>query len=70
MIFFFCITGGRGRNQFELFLRYPHILKYCLFGRFLYIKISLKAKQLYVLGISYQKIAKSLNVGGSTIVSN
>ena len=35
----------------------------------LYQKISLKAKQLYSLGMSYQQIAKSLNVGGTTIVT-
>ena len=32
----------------------------------LYQKISLKAKQLYSLGMSYQQIAKSLNVGETT----
>ncbi|MHB8280393.1 MAG: hypothetical protein ACYDIA_22500 [Candidatus Humimicrobiaceae bacterium] len=34
----------------------------------LYQKISLKAKQLLVLGMSYQQIAKSLNVGETTII--
>jgi len=32
------VTGGRGCNQFELFLKYPLTLKYYLQGRFLYIK--------------------------------
>ena len=34
----------------------------------LYQKISLKAKQLHTLGMSYQQIAKSLNVGETTII--
>lgn len=34
----------------------------------LYQKISLKAKQLYSLGMSYHQIAKSLNTSESTIV--
>jgi DNA-binding MurR/RpiR family transcriptional regulator len=34
----------------------------------LYQKISLKAKQLYNLGMSYKEIAKSLNVGETTII--
>ena len=34
----------------------------------LYQKISLKAKQLYTLGMSYQQIAKSLNVGETTVI--
>ena len=34
----------------------------------LYQKISLKAKQLYSLGMSYQQIAKSLNVGAATVL--
>jgi transposase-like protein len=33
----------------------------------LYQKISLKAKQLYSLGMSYQQIANSLNVGETTV---
>jgi len=33
----------------------------------LYQKISLKAKQLYSLGMSYQQIAESLNLGKTTI---
>ena len=33
----------------------------------LYQKISLKAKQLYSLGMSYQQIAKSLNVSETTV---
>jgi len=33
----------------------------------LYRKIYLKAKQLYVLGMSYQQIAKILNVGETTV---
>jgi transposase-like protein len=32
----------------------------------LYQKISFKAKQLYSLGMSYQQIAKSLNVSETT----
>ena len=34
----------------------------------LYQKISLKAKQLKSLGMSFQQIAKSLNVGVTTII--
>ena len=34
----------------------------------LYQKISLKAKQLYTLGMSYKQIAKRLNTGEATIV--
>ena len=34
----------------------------------LYQKISLKAKQLHNLGMSYQQIAKSLNVGETTVI--
>jgi len=34
----------------------------------LYQKISLKAKQLHNLGMSYQQIAKNLNVGETTII--
>ena len=34
----------------------------------LYRKISLKAKQLYALGMSYQQIAKNLNVGETTVI--
>jgi len=34
----------------------------------LYQKISLKAKQLHSLGMSNQQIAKSLNVGETTII--
>ena len=34
----------------------------------LYQKISLKAKQLYNLGMSYKQIAKSLNVGETTVI--
>ena len=34
----------------------------------LYQKISLKAKHLYALGMSYQQIAKSLNVGETTVI--
>ncbi|MHB8279717.1 MAG: hypothetical protein ACYDIA_18980 [Candidatus Humimicrobiaceae bacterium] len=34
----------------------------------LYQKISLKAKQLYTLGMSYRQIAKSLNIGETTVV--
>ena len=34
----------------------------------LYQKISLKAKQLYSLGMSYQQISKSLNVGETTVI--
>ena len=34
----------------------------------LYQKISLKAKQLHDLGMSYQQIAKSLNVGETTVM--
>ena len=34
----------------------------------LYQKIALKAKQLYSLGMSYQQIAKSLNVGETTVI--
>lgn len=33
----------------------------------LYQKISLKAKQLHTLGMSFQQIAKSLNVGKTTV---
>jgi len=33
----------------------------------LYQKLSIKAKQLHTLGMSYQQIAKSLNVGSATI---
>ena len=34
----------------------------------LYQKLSLKAKQLYTLGMSYKKIAESLNTSEATIV--
>ena len=34
----------------------------------LYQKISLKAKQLYSLGMTYQEIAKNLNIGETTII--
>ena len=34
----FKVYGGRGCNQFELFQKYPLILKYYLQDRFLYIK--------------------------------
>ena len=34
----------------------------------LYQKISLKAKQLYTLGMSYNQISKILNVGETTII--
>ena len=34
----------------------------------LYQKISLKAKQLHTLGMSYQQIAKNLNVGPTTVI--
>ncbi|MHB8277093.1 MAG: hypothetical protein ACYDIA_05520 [Candidatus Humimicrobiaceae bacterium] len=34
----------------------------------LYQKISLKAKQLYNLEMSYKQIARSLNVGETTVV--
>ena len=34
----------------------------------LYQKISLKAKQLYTLGMSYQQIAKNLNVEETTVI--
>ncbi|MHB8279989.1 MAG: hypothetical protein ACYDIA_20405 [Candidatus Humimicrobiaceae bacterium] len=34
----------------------------------LYRKISLKANQLHTLGMSYKQIAKSLNVGETTVI--
>ncbi|MHB1275000.1 MAG: hypothetical protein ACYC0D_03810 [Candidatus Humimicrobiaceae bacterium] len=34
----------------------------------LYQKISLKAKQLHALGMSYQQIAKKLSVGEATVI--
>ncbi len=34
----------------------------------LYQKISLKAKQLYALGMSYNQIAKKLSVGETTVI--
>lgn len=34
----------------------------------LYQKISLKAKQLRTLGMSYQQIVKNLNIGETTVI--
>ena len=34
----------------------------------LYQKVSLKAKQLYALGMSYREIAKKLSVGETTVI--
>ena len=34
----------------------------------LYQKLSIKAKQLHTLGMSYQEIAKSLSVGETTVI--